>query len=84
MKAIINLFKNLISMYRCYTHNRRNNIELLTEYEYNQAIDETKPIIHIGQLVEKRNQKILHLKMKSYDSTRIYRNEMSNYLQYNP
>ena len=48
MKAIINLFKALISEYRCYQHNRRNNIELLTEREYNQAIDKTKPIIQIG------------------------------------
>lgn len=48
MATIINFFKTLISEYRCYLYNRRNNIELLTEYEYNQAIDETKPIIHIG------------------------------------
>ena len=48
MKTIINFFKGLISEYRCYIHNSRNNIELLTEYEYNQVIDETKPIIHIG------------------------------------
>ncbi len=48
MATIINLFKALISEYRCYIHNHRNNIELLTEYEYSQAIDETKPTISIG------------------------------------
>lgn len=48
MKAIIDLFKTLISKYRCYLYNRRNNIDFLTEYEYNQLVDKTKPIIHIG------------------------------------
>ena len=47
MKTFINLLKNLISDYKCYIYNKRNNIEFITEKDYNNLIDKTKPIIYI-------------------------------------
>lgn len=46
MKTFINLLKNLISDYKCYVYNKRNNVKILTEYEYNH-INKTKTIIYI-------------------------------------
>ena len=47
MKTFINLFKNLIIDFKCYVYNKRNNVKVITEYEYKNLVDKTKPIIYI-------------------------------------
>lgn len=48
MKAIINLFRNLLITYKCYIYNRRNNARVISEAEYNRLRDWSKPMIYIN------------------------------------
>ena len=48
MKAIISIFKNLIATYKCYIYNRRNNVRVISEAEYNRLRDWSKPMIYIN------------------------------------
>lgn len=50
MKAIINLFRNLLITYKCYIYNRRNNarVRVISEAEYNRLRDWSKPMIYIN------------------------------------
>ena len=48
MKAIINLFRNLLMTYQCYIYNRRNNVRVISEAEFNQHRDSNKPMIYIN------------------------------------
>lgn len=48
MKAIVNLFRNLLMTYQCYIYNRRNNVRVISEAEYNRLRDWSKPMIYIN------------------------------------
>ena len=48
MKAIINLFRNLLMTYQCYIYNRRNNARVISEAEFNRLRDNSKPVIYIN------------------------------------
>ena len=48
MKAIINLFRNLLMTYQCYIYNRRNNVRVISDAEFNQLRDSNKPMIYIN------------------------------------
>ena len=48
MKAIINLFRNLLMSYQCYIYNRRNNVRVISDAEFNQLRDSNKPMICIN------------------------------------
>ena len=48
MKAIINLFRNLLMTYQCYIYNRRNIVRVISEAEFNRLSDNGKPMIYIN------------------------------------
>jgi hypothetical protein len=48
MKAIINIFRNLLMFYQRYIYNRRNNVRVISEAEYNRLRDSSKPMIYIN------------------------------------
>lgn len=48
MKSFINLFRNLLSAYQMYQYNRRNNVWVISEHEFNRLVDKHKPVIHIN------------------------------------
>lgn len=48
MKSFINIFINLMSSYQIYRYNRRNNVWLMSEREFNKRVDRTKPVIYIN------------------------------------
>ena len=48
MKAIINLFRNLLMTYQCYIYNHRNNVRVISEAEFNRLRDNGKPMIYIN------------------------------------
>lgn len=48
MKAIFNLFRNLLMSYQCYIYNRRNNVRVISEEEFNRLRDNSKPMIYIN------------------------------------
>lgn len=48
MKAIVNLFRNLLIAYQCYIYNRRNNARVISEAEFNRLRDNSKPMIYIN------------------------------------
>jgi hypothetical protein len=48
MKAIINIFRNLLMSYQCDIYNRRNNVRVISEAEYNRLRDSSKPMIYIN------------------------------------
>lgn len=45
MKAIINMFRNLMISY----YNQKNNVWVISEHEFNMKADRTKPIIYINK-----------------------------------
>lgn len=48
MKAIINIFRNLLMSYQCYIYNRRNNVRVISEAKFNRLRDSSKPMIYIN------------------------------------
>lgn len=48
MKSFINIFINLLKSYQMYRYNRRNNVWVISEREFNKRVDRTKPIIVIN------------------------------------
>ena len=48
MKTIISIFRNLMISYRVDKFNRQNNVTIISEKEFNQITDKTKPIIYIS------------------------------------
>jgi hypothetical protein len=48
MKAITNIFRNLLMSYQCYIYNRRNNVRVISKAEFNRLRDGSKPMIYIN------------------------------------
>lgn len=48
MKSFINIFRNLLSSYQMYRYNRRNNVWVISEREFNRLVDKHKPVIRIN------------------------------------
>ena len=48
MKTIINNFKEIFRNLRIAQYNRRNNVWLLSEYEFNRRADKKRKIIYIN------------------------------------